>query len=206
MTGVQTCALPISGKHTFGHLSGRAGRGQSVCGLDVDRQGKVYATFGSNDCHVRVYDEKGNLVDYPRKQQSFLELGKQEVPAAVTGAIGYGGSIRVDFAGNIYLLQQGVPKELPVAPGHEKDEAYRSALGTVYKFPKTGGEVKAINHTVKEVVGATTTYAGCGPISRWNAVGSCACTRPRFDVDGFGRLYLPNALTYSASIRAWAGS
>ena len=193
--------LPETGKHTFGHLSGRAGRGQSVCGLDVDRQGKVYATFGSNDCHVRVYDEKGQLVDYPRKQRSFIELGETEVPAAVTGAVGYGGSIRVDFAGNIYLLQQGIPKGLPVAPGHEKDEAYPSALGTIYKFPKTGGEVKAVNHTVKEVLGATATYAGCGPISRWNAVGSCACTRPRFDVDGFGRLYLPNALTFSVSVR-----
>jgi hypothetical protein len=40
-----------------------------------------------------------------------------------------------------------------------------------------------------------------GPISRWNAVGACACTRPRFDVDGFGRLYLPDALTFSVSVR-----
>lgn len=193
--------LAATGKHTFGHVSGRAGRGQSVCGLDVDRQGRVYATFGSNDCHVRVYDEKGELVDFPQKQRSFLELGKTEVPAAITGATGYGGSVRVDLAGNIYLLQQGVAKGTPVAPGHEKDEAYKSALGTVYKFPKTGGEVKAVNHTVKEVVGATATYANCGPISRWNAVGSCACTRPRFEVDGFGRLYLPNALTFSVSVR-----
>ncbi|NJN37173.1 MAG: hypothetical protein HC794_09145 [Nitrospiraceae bacterium] len=30
-------------------------------------------------------------------------------------------------------------------PGFEKDEAYRSAQGTIYKFPPTGGEVKAVN-------------------------------------------------------------
>ncbi|MSU77416.1 MAG: hypothetical protein EXS16_04885 [Gemmataceae bacterium] len=193
--------LEATGKHLFGFLSGRAGRGQSVCGLDVDLNGRVYATFGSNDCHVRVYDEKGKLVDFPRKQKFAIEAGRGDVPAAVTGAVGYGGSVRVDHAGNIYLLQQGVPKDFPVPAGFEKDEGYRNSLGTIYKFPPTGGEVKAVNHTVKEVIGAVAKYAGCGPISRWNAVGSCACTRPRFDVDGFGRLYIPNAITFSVSMR-----
>ena len=193
--------LGATGKHVFGHLSGRAGRGQSVCGLDVDLKGRVYATFGSNDCHVRVYDEKGELVDFPRRQKSFIELGRTEVPAAITGAVGYGGSIRVDHASNIYLLQQGVPKDFPAPVGFEKDEGYRNSIGTIYKFPPTGGEIKAVNHSVKEVIGSVAKYAGCGPISRWNAVGSCACTRPRFDVDGFGRLYIPNAITFSVSMR-----
>jgi hypothetical protein len=193
--------LAATGKHEFGYLYGRAGRGQSVCGMDVDLEGRVYATYGSNACHVRVYDEKGELVDFPRRQKSALELGRTEVPAAVTGAVGYGGSIRVDFAGNIYLLQQGVPKDFPAPKGFEKDEGYRNSLGTIYKFPPTGGEVKAINGTVKEVSGSVARYAGCGPISRWNAVGACACTRPRFDVDGFGRLYIPNAITFSLSMR-----
>lgn len=194
-------ALEATGKNTFGHLSGRAGRGQSVCGLDIDRRGRVYATYGSNDCHVRVYDEKGELVDFPRKQRLAIEADREEVPAAISGVIGYGGSIRVDRAGNIYLLQQGVAKDTPVPDGFAKDEAYRAAQGTIYKFPPQGGEVKAVNGSVKQVIGATATYAGCGPISRWNAVGACACTRPRFDVDGFGRLYLPDALTFSVSLR-----
>lgn len=193
--------LAATGQHTFGHLYGRAGRGQSVCGLDVDLQGRVYATYGSNDCHVRVYDETGELVDFPRRQRSAIELGREEVPAAVTGAVGYGGSIRVDHAGNIYLLQQGVPRDFPTPPGFEKDEGYRSSLGTIYKFPPAGGEVRAVNGTVKEVHGAVAKYAGCGPISRWNAVGACACTRPRFDVDGFGRLYVPNAGAFTVTLR-----
>lgn len=193
--------LAATGKHVFGHLSGRAGRGQVVCGLDVDLLGRVHATFGSNDCHVRVYDEKGELVDFPRKQTSAIELGRTEVPAAVTGAVGYGGSVRVDHAGNIYLLQQGVPKDFPIPTGFEKDEGYRSSLGTIYKFPPTGGEIKAVGGSVKEVTGAVAKYAGCGPISRWNAVGACACTKPRFDVDGFGRLYIPNAGAFSVSLR-----
>ncbi|MBY0523284.1 MAG: hypothetical protein K2R98_07790 [Gemmataceae bacterium] len=191
--------LMKTGKHTFGHVYGRAGRGASVCGMHVDPQGKVYATFGTNDCHVRVYDADGEIVEFPRKAKS--ETTKAEVPAAVTGVIGYGGSIRVDGAGNMYLLQAGLPADYPVPPGYEKDEGYRNAVGTIYKLPPTGGEVKTKDWTVKEVVGAVAKYPGCGPVSRWRAVGSCACTKPRFDIDGFGRLYIPNGLTFSVSVR-----
>lgn len=191
--------LPGTGKHTFGHVYGRAGRGSSVCGMDVGRDGKVYATFGTNDCHVRVYDAEGALVEFPRKAK--VEGGKGDVPAAIAGVIGYGGSLRVDSAGNMYLLQAGVPANYPVPPGYEKDEAFRSAIGTIYKLPPAGGEVKTKDWTVKEVVGAVAQYPGCGPVSRWRAVGACACTKPRFDVDGFGRLYIPNGITFSVSVR-----
>jgi hypothetical protein len=192
--------LPATGKHTFGYVYGRAGRGASVCGLDVDAQGRVFATFGTNDCHVRVYDADGKLVEFPRKQK-VSEGAKTEVPAAITGVTGYGGSIRVDNAGNIYLLQAGVPADYPVPPGFEKDEAYRNAVGTIWKLPPGGGEVLAKGGTVQKVVGALAKYPGCGPISRWRAVGACACTKPRFDVDGFGRLYIPNGITFSVSVR-----
>jgi hypothetical protein len=187
-------------RNTFGNLYGRAGRGQSVCGIDVDSAGRVYATFGSNECHVRVYEPDGRLAEFSRRATGGEERGR-DAPAAITGVTGYGGSLRVDAAGNIYLLQAGVPKDFPVPPGFEKDEAFRLALGTIYKFPPAGGEVQTKNGTVNDVLGHVASYAGCGPVSRWNAVGACACTKPRFDVDGFGRLYIPNAITYSVSIR-----
>ena len=57
------------------------------------------------------------------------------------------------------------------------------------------------NWSVKDVLGTTAKYAGCGPVSRWNAVGACACTKPRFDVDDYGRLYIPNGITFSVSVR-----
>lgn len=198
---------PLDGdkRHTFGAAYGRAGRGSSVCGMDVDGRGRVYLTWGSNDCHVRVYDEKGELVEYPRKEKA-REGEKQDTPAAISGVTGYGGSIRVDTAGNLYLLQAGVPKDFPAPPGFEKDEGFRQAVGTIYKFPPAGGEVKNRNGVVQEVIGATAKYPGCGPVSRWNAVGSCACTKPRFDVDDYGRLYIPNAVTFSVSLRDNSGN
>jgi len=189
-----------SGKATYGNVYGRAGRGASVCGMDVDAQGRVYATFGTNECHVRVYDAQGELVDFPRKQK-INESEKGEIPVAVSGVTGFGGSLRVDAAGSIYLLQGGVPADFPVPPGFEKDEAFRHAVGTIYKFPAAGGSFDSANNKVKNATGAIARYAGCGPISQWRAVGSCVCTKPRFDVDAFGRLYIPNGITYSVSLR-----
>jgi hypothetical protein len=192
--------LGAAGPNTYGHLYGRAGRGAAVCGMDVDSRGRVYATYGTNECHVRVYDEKGQLVDFPRKEKA--HDGKEgEVPALITGVTGYGGSLRVDLQGNIYLLQSGLPKGHAAPPGLEKDEGFRQAVGTIYKFPPSGGEIETRNGSVVGVTGAIATYPGCGPVSRWNAVGSCACTKPRFDVDDYGRLYLPNAVTFTVSVR-----
>jgi hypothetical protein len=193
--------LAATGKHTFGHLYGRAGRGSSVCGMAVDAQGHVYATFGTNECHVRVYNDKGELVDYPRRYSNVFEGVRKEIPVAISGASGYGGSLRVDAAGNIYLLQPREPTDRAAPAGYEKDEAYRYAVGTIYKFPPAGGEVKSDNNSLKSVTGAIARYSGCGPASQWNAVGSCVCTKPRFDVDDFGRLYIPNGITFSVSVR-----
>ena len=111
----------------------------------------------------------------------------------------------MDTAGNLYLLQAGLPKGYQPPPGYEKDEAFRQAVGTIYKFPPTGGAVQAKNGVVQQVEGAVAQYPGCGPVSRWRADGACACTKPRFDVDDFGRLYIPNGITFSVSVRDNAG-
>lgn len=43
-------------------------------------------------------------------------------------------------------------------------------------------------------------YPGLAPFSQWRCDGSCVCTKPRFDVDGFGRLFIPNAITFSVTV------
>lgn len=190
-----------SGKHTFGYLYGRAGRGYSVCGLDVDAKGRVFATSGSNDCHIRGYDADGKPIDVGRKLRINTPRGPKQVSVVVAGVRGYGGSLRVDRNGNLYVLQQGVPKFYKPPAGFEKDEAWRRAVGTIYKFPPTGGTFRHAGGRVNEATGSVMTYPGCGPISRWRAAGACACTKPRFDVDDYGRLYIPNGITFSVSVR-----
>lgn len=190
---------PAAEANTYGYVSNRAGRGISICGLDVDTQGRVFATYGSNECHVRVFDAQGALVDFPRQIDDVR--GKGKIPVAISGVTGFGGSLRVDRAGNIYLLQGGLPAKTAAPPGFDGDEAWQHAVGTIYKFPPTGGEINSANNRVKSVSGAVAQYVGCGSVSQWRATGSCVCTKPRFDVDDFGRLYIPNAITFSVSLR-----
>lgn len=185
--------------NTFGYVYNRAGRGISICGFDVDAQGRLFATYGSNECHVRAFDLQGKLIDFPRQIED--PRGKGKVPVAITGVTGFGGSLRVDRAGNIYLLQGGVPPKYAPPAGFEQDEAWKNAVGTIYKFPPTGGEIQSANNKVKGVEGAIAEYVGCGPVSQWRAAGACVCTKPRFDVDDYGRLVIPNSITYSVSLR-----
>lgn len=198
---LEPALLSPEGKHTYGSLYGRAGRGLSVCGFDVDSAGRVFATWGSNDCHIRAYDAEGLLIDAPRKVRPPDDPKSGEVPAIVSGVVGYGGSLRLDPAGNIYVLQHGLPADFVPRKGWEQDEAFRVAVGTVYKFGPEGGSFVQGPSNVKETHGVLATYPECGPVSRWRSDGSCACTKPRFDVDEYGRLYLPNGITFSVSVR-----
>ncbi|MEX0700711.1 MAG: hypothetical protein WD069_01305 [Planctomycetales bacterium] len=192
--------LPGFEENTYGYVYGRAGRGISYCGFDIDARGRVFATYGSNACHVRAYDAAGELVPFSRTANVEGERGAR-ASAAITGVSGYGGSLRVDLQGNMYLLQAGLPQDHQPPAGYEKNEAYGHTVGTIWKFGPDGGAINGRATSFENVQGALAAYEGCGPISQWRADGSCACTKPRFDVDGYGRLYIPNGTTFSVSVR-----
>lgn len=187
--------LAATGKHTYGKLEGRAGRGSSVCGMDVDSRGWVHAVNGSNACQLVVFDAEG-----------------KPVPSPLESVSGYGGSLRVDLSGNIYLLQPGVPKDFRPPAGYEKDEAWRATMGTIIKFGPSGGQRNVPVDSGGRggdplgFKGILNLYPGCAPISGWNCDGSCACVKPRFDVDDYGRLYIPDAITFKVSMCDNAGN
>ncbi|HOX07375.1 MAG TPA: hypothetical protein PK280_13315 [Planctomycetota bacterium] len=193
--------LASTGKHTYGSVFGRYGRGNNAPGFAVDWQGRVYAACGFNDCHVRGYDATGKMIEYERKSRVGDEKTKQPWPAFLAYILDQGGSMRADPAGNVYALELGLPKGHVAPKGFEKDPAWARCNGTIYKFTEKGGEFKAIGNSVHswEAVGAVASYSvPSGPISgSWASTGSvCHCTRPRFDVDPYGRLYIPNGINY----------
>src|SRR5262249_42939519 len=187
-----------NGKNTYGNVFGRYGRGNNAAGMAVDNRGWVYATCGFNDCHVRVYNAEGNLVPYERK----ITVGKEEVPVLISYVLDQGGNIRVDNSYNAYVLEIGLPKGFTPPKRCGKEPAYTQSTGTIYKFTPKGGEFKK-GTTGWEAVGAVKTYAGCGPVSgSWNSTQSvCHCMRPRYNLDAYGRLYIPHGVTYKVSVR-----
>ena len=121
--------------------------------------------------------------------------------------------VRVDAKGHIYIGWLELPDKHVFPEGFEKDEAYRKATGSILRFSPEGGRLleksrgdKAPEGSIMGFEGVKAVYPGLAPFSRWRCDGSCVCTKPRFDVDEFGRLFIPNAITFSVSIRDNAGN
>ncbi len=56
------------------------------------------------------------------------------------------------------------------------------------------------------IEGAQHAFAGLSPFSGFDRSDGCVCQTPRFDVDDYGRVYIPNALTCSVAIADDAGN
>ena len=55
-------------------------------------------------------------------------------------------------------------------------------------------------------VGDPRAFPGLSPFSGFDRSDGCVCQTPRFDVDEFGRVYIPNALTCSVTVADDAGN
>jgi hypothetical protein len=136
-----------------------------------------------------------------------------DLDSAIIGPLPQGNTnIRVDLKGNIYVGLMHRPKGFAPPEGFEKDQGYRVSVGSVVKFPPEGGAMPGKDDamTAAEMEGAVNTYVGLAPFSNpLEAFGGntcCVCRVPRFDLDRFGRLVLPNAITNSVLIYDNAGN
>ena len=193
---MEPLAAGIDGKNSFGAFLGRAGRGCSLGGLAVDRRGRVWTLQEGKGMYVAAFDPGG-----------------EKALPIVTGLQIRASCVRVDREGNLYVGYRGLPKGHKPPGGYEKDEAYRRATGSVLKFSPRGGRRlklapgrKPPEGTVMGFEGVEAVYPGLAPFSEWRCAGSCVCTKPRFDVDGFGRIIMPNAVTFSVIVTDSAGN
>jgi len=205
--------LPVTadGKNAFSHFYGRAGRGCSLGGLAIDGRGRVWALQEGGGMFVRAYEPDGSQV--PAKFSQTAPKAAGPVPAFIAGLDIHAACVRVDRGGDIYIGWLGLPKGHKPPKGFEKDAAYRQTTGSVLRFSPAGGRrlklkrgTKPPEGSVMGFEGVKAVYPGLAPFSRWRCAGSCVCTKPRFDVDGFGRLILPNAITFSVTVLDNAGN
>ena len=193
---LEPLGVTADGKHAFGSFRGRAGRGCSLGGLAIDRRGWVWTLQEADGMFVGAYKPDGS-----------------PAPPAVTGLDIHASCVRADRAGNVYVGWLGLPEDHKPPPGFERDPAYRRATGSVLRFSRRGGRrlklargQKPPEAAVMGFEGVEAVYPGLGPFSRWRCAGSCVCTKPRFDVDGFGRVIVPNAITFSVTVLDHAGN
>jgi len=203
------------------YVYGRAGNGFCVRGLGAGAQGQVYepmmykwavyaiAGFGPDGKPMNGKYLKGQIWDADKK-------GLTKSPgldSAVFGPVPQAtGNIRVDLAGDVYVAMLYRPKDAPVAKGFEKDQGYRVTVGTVVRFSPEGGGMKDAEGApiATSLDGVKQVYCGLAPFSSategFGGNSCCVCRTPRFDLDSYGRLLMPNCMTNSVTILDNAGN
>jgi len=174
---------------------GRYGHGWCNKGLWIAPDGRifVYNMYDWAKYFINVWDASGKA-----------EKGERVGEGLVGPLDSQGGGVCVDFKGNVYVGMHGFPKS---AAGSRADGA-----GTVLKFPPAGGGYAAAKGDKPGmewkgglqgfVEGAQVAYTGLAP----QVGGGCVCKEARFEIDGYARLYIPNALEYSVRMVDNAGN
>jgi hypothetical protein len=110
------------------------------------------------------------------------------------------GGIAIDRQGCFYVGTKGRPKGMPKADGRS---------GCVVKVAPAGGGIAAAKAEADGIQfdgyffeGAVTVYGGLSP----RADGGCVCKEARFDLDEFGRLYVPDVLEFCIRVYDNAGN
>ncbi|MFH1022624.1 MAG: hypothetical protein V1809_04490 [Planctomycetota bacterium] len=138
-----------------------------------------------------------------------------------------GGGVRVDRAGNIYVSEYVRPADAPLPEPFRSLPALEARLywdiyGSILKFGPEGGMMKCYgdrkekppNEGIAGVVGRgavpariTGQFKGFfSDISPANNYMSCCCFTPRFDLDGFDRVFVPDVARFSVKVLDSAGN
>ncbi len=212
-----------AGFGTFGLTADRGGRVYSL----QQPHWKVFTGFcvgvfgpdGRAEEHPRMRDNE-------YIQLRLKEFAKwDDLKSAIWGPTDvHVGGIGVDWNKNIYLGLKVLPAGHVPPAGFEDDPAYKYSIGSVVKFkPEGGSAVRTdekpagqeglMSHCVypygKRTPGsvflqnAVRIYPGYGCMAgaprSWAPTG-CSCRQPMFQVDGWGRIFIPNAVTFSVKV------
>ncbi len=212
-----------TGTHVLSpYIYSRYGIGFAERGIGVGPDGKVYLGFmyrwvayaiGGFGPDGKALKGKYLQGVFPTEKAEDRKKYPAEMDSAIIGPVPQGNAnIRVDLKGNIYVGLMHRPKATTMPAGFEKDQGYRVSVGSVVKFSPEGGAMLGKDDAVsaEKMEGAINTYVGLAPFSSalegFGGNTCCVCRVPRFDLDRYGRLVLPNAMTNSVLVYDNAGN
>jgi sugar lactone lactonase YvrE len=204
------------------YIYSRYGIGFAERGLGVGPDGKSYIAFMYDWVAYAIggfgpdgKPLKGKYLEgvFPAKKADERKKYATGWDSAIIGPVPQGtANIRVDLQGNIYVGMFHRPKGVTPPKGFEKDQAYRVSVGSVIKFGPEGGRMTGSEGAMaaEQLEGALEVYPGLAPFSNnFEGFGRntcCVCRVPRFDLDRYGRLSVPNAMTCSVLLYDNAGN
>jgi len=205
-----------TGTSVFGCVFARFGAGFCSKGSCATADGRLYSLSMLDWCvyYVMAYDAAGKAVEGPRGKGAVNEkqapgVYKAGIRSAIVGQVlDRCGGLKVDRAGNVYVGIQVFPPDYKRPAGFEKDPAFGGMSGSVIKFKAAGGGMAAgkPGRELGDYEGVERVYPGLAPFSGWNNSSCCVCRSPRFELDGFGRLVIPNALSCDVRVVDNAGN
>jgi hypothetical protein len=201
-------------------------------GVGVGPDGKVYTCimYEEGKFFVAGWSAEGLPLE-GKYLTGKIEKGRSVVPlqgklpeerktrSAIIDGECYG--LRVDLKGNIYMGCRLFPKGFTEPAAFDKVRSYLLSTGSVVKFRPAGGAVLSLAESKKQaaahletnkglaIEGGLTMYPGLAPFSGvyyGNGMASCSCRGPRFDLDRYGRLAIPNAISNSVTVLDNAGN
>jgi hypothetical protein len=214
--------LAATGSDTIGWVFGRYGQGYCTKGSCIGWDGRLYSLglLAWVEYYVVSYDRDGKFQPGPRVCTAQIErlktqpdhgdlkpLGDRGINSALIGPVnGSCGGLKVDRQGFVYAGLNVFPEGYKPPAGFEKEAALGMA-GSVVKFKPEGGGVPKGKRLERlaDYEGAVQAYPWFGSFSgNWG--GGCQCRSPRFDLDPYGRLYIPNTLSFDVRVLDNAGN
>jgi hypothetical protein len=209
---LEPAPYPATGTHVLTpYIYSRMGNGMAERGLGVGANGNVYLSFmykwvayalGGFGADGKPLEGKYLKDVYPAETPEERKRYAPGMNGAILGPLpNMNGGVRVDMKGDIYLGLYVRPKGFTPPQGFEKDQGYRVSVGSVVKFAAAGGAVPE---------DALCYYPGLAPFSSaleaFGGNSCCVCRVPRFDIDRYDRVVLPNAMTCSVLLYDNAGN
>ena len=189
-------------------------------GVFASRDGRIYVPTGYQKSRGEGRKPL-NVIDRTRVVV-FDADGNEISPAAVKVEQTRVAGLAADRQGNIYLGARTAPKDqqlpawidgrLPADATSQTRTTYQQ-VATIFKFSPSGGEIRA------EEDGKWITALNRGPTpadvqnALWSVRGGlvprkwgCYCETTRLDIDGYGRLFIPDTLRFSVLVVDAAGN
>ena len=177
-----------SSNQVHDYFSGKWGAWFADKGLAVSREGRIAISDGFDDMDnvIQVTDADSTFHDsviYPLGEWGRGGRFGLQPPRPYNS-----GGVKYDFEGNLYVGSDKRAPDHVIPQGYEASTVYLKGVGAVYKFPSSGGSIY-----MDSVRGALKVYPqGLGAFSGDEGGGTCRCRSPRFDLDPYGRLFIPN--------------
>ncbi|MBL8028799.1 MAG: T9SS type A sorting domain-containing protein [Fibrobacteres bacterium] len=116
--------------------------------------------------------------------------------------------VKYDPAGNFYVGINKREASTLIPAGLENDNAFTGFGGTIMKFPAGGtGTITGTSYrSVAGVTGQSFTYPQPFGLMAGDNSSICNCRNPYFDLDPYGRLFIPNAAASQVAISDNAGN